>query len=274
MRPDPARVEAFKRRYAALGPGPVIGIAWQSKSTSHRRKSLALEDFAPLFQALPGATFVSLQYGDTRDEIAAASQRCGVRIHRDDSFDNWADLDGLAAQIAALDHVVTVSNLNAHLAGAIGLPAHVLITQNALWYWPHGKAATGGMQSLRLTRLAEHGSTGQAIAGARASLGRDGERGSGLANHRTALRDCYSGLASLAGRHESHRPDRPPAKAPPPTRLRRCSPAVSRSTRPDGSPKQSTSIRRCWHSIPTSPMPSICLAKSPTAPARTNAPSN
>ena len=70
LRPDPARVEAFKRRYAALGPGPVIGIAWQSKSTSHRRKSLALDDFAPLFQALPHATFISLQYGDTADEIA------------------------------------------------------------------------------------------------------------------------------------------------------------------------------------------------------------
>jgi ADP-heptose:LPS heptosyltransferase len=152
MRPDPARIEAFKRRYAAHGPGPTIGIAWQSKSTSHRRKSLALEDFAPLFQALPGATFVSLQYGDTRDEIASISQRCGVRIHRDDSFDNWADLDGLAAQIAALDHVVTVSNLNAHLAGAIGVPAHVLLTQNALWYWPHGKAATRWYASLKLVR--------------------------------------------------------------------------------------------------------------------------
>jgi Flp pilus assembly protein TadD len=170
LRPDPARVDAFKRRYAALGPGPVIGIAWQSKSTSHRRKSLALDDFAPLFHALPHATFVSLQYGDTADEIARVSQRSTVHIHRDDSFDNWADLDGLAAQIAALDHVVTVSNLNAHLAGACGVPAHVLITQNALWYWPHRKTTTRWYASLRLTRLAERGSTGQAIASVARSL--------------------------------------------------------------------------------------------------------
>jgi Tfp pilus assembly protein PilF len=154
LRPDPARVDAFKRRYAALGPGPVIGIAWQSKSTSHRRKSLALDDFAPLFHALPHATFVSLQYGDTADEIARVSQRSTVHIHRDDSFDNWADLDGLAAQIAALDHVVTVSNLNAHLAGACGVPAHVLITQNALWYWPHRKTTTRWYASLKLVRTA------------------------------------------------------------------------------------------------------------------------
>ena len=152
LAPAADRVTAFRQRYAALGNGPAIGLAWRSTSSAYRRKSLALEDFAPLFQALPAATFVSLQYGDTRDEIASASQRCGVRIHRDDSFDNWADLDGLAAQIAALDHVVTVSNLNAHLAGAIGVPAHVLLTQNTLWYWPHGKAATRWYASLNLVR--------------------------------------------------------------------------------------------------------------------------
>jgi hypothetical protein len=164
MKPDRARAEAFRQRYAALGPGPVVGIAWQSNSATHRRKSLALEDFAPLFQALPTATFVSLQYGDTRDEIDSASRRFSVRIHRDDSFDNWTDLDGLAAQIAALDHVVTVSNLNAHLAGAIGIPAHVLITQNTLWYWPYAKSVTRWYRSLKLVRLAEHGSAAQALS--------------------------------------------------------------------------------------------------------------
>jgi tetratricopeptide (TPR) repeat protein len=164
LAPAADRVAMFRQRYAALGAGPSIGLAWRSTSAAYRRKSLALEDFAPLFQALPGATFISLQYGDTREEIAQASQRCGVRIHHDDSFDNWADLDGLAAQIAALDHVVTVSNLNAHLAGAIGIPAHVLLTQNALWYWPHGKPSTRWYGSLRLTRLADHGSAAQAVS--------------------------------------------------------------------------------------------------------------
>jgi Flp pilus assembly protein TadD len=166
MKPDAGRVAVFRQRYAKYGPGPVVGIAWQSKSTSHRRKSLALEDFAPLFQALPTATFISIQYGDTRDEIERVVQRFRVGIHRDDSFNNWTDLDGLAAQIAALDHVVTVSNLNAHLAGAMGVPAHVLVTQNALWYWPHRKSASRWYNSLRLVRTTEHGSARDGVAAA------------------------------------------------------------------------------------------------------------
>ncbi|HEX2113842.1 MAG TPA: hypothetical protein VHM01_05510, partial [Alphaproteobacteria bacterium] len=63
-------------------------------------------------------------------------------------------LDGVAAQIAALDLVVTVSNLNAHLAGATGIPAHVLLTQNTLWYWPHQKSTTPWYPSVRLHGVA------------------------------------------------------------------------------------------------------------------------
>jgi ADP-heptose:LPS heptosyltransferase len=151
--PDPARVADFKTRYAALGSGPRIGISWRSASQAYRRKSLQLEDFAPLFAAFPGATFISLQYGDTAADIARAEQICATRIHRDSSFDNWTDLDGLVAQIAALDAIVTVSNLNAHLAGATGIPTHVLVTQNTLWYWPHEKPASAWYPSLRLTRI-------------------------------------------------------------------------------------------------------------------------
>ncbi len=163
LRPDPQRVAAFRERYAALGPGPRIGIAWRSASPNHRRKSLALDDFAPLFAALPHASFVSLQYGDTRDELAHARSRHGVAILHDDSFDNWTDLDGLAAQIASLDHVVTVSNLNAHLAGAAGIPADVLVTANVLWYWPDGRPRTAWYRSLRLHHANALASARQAV---------------------------------------------------------------------------------------------------------------
>jgi Flp pilus assembly protein TadD len=163
LRPDPDRVAAFRERYRLLGPGPLIGIAWQSKSPTHRRKSLTLDDLTPLLRAHPEAIYVSLQYGDVRDEIAGVSRRLGVRIHHDDSFDNWADLDGVVAQIAALDRVVTVSNINAHLAGAAGVPAHVLVTQNALWYWPHAKSVSPWYRTVRLTRLSDYRSVHAAL---------------------------------------------------------------------------------------------------------------
>ena len=55
LAPAADRVAAFRQRYASLGNGPTIGLAWRSTSPAYRRKSLALEDFAPLFQALPGS---------------------------------------------------------------------------------------------------------------------------------------------------------------------------------------------------------------------------
>jgi ADP-heptose:LPS heptosyltransferase len=166
--PEPARVAEFKARYAALGPGPKIGISWRSSSQAYRRKSLRLEDFAPLFAACPDATFISLQYGDTADDIARAQELCATRVHHDASLDNWTDLDGVAAQIAALDTVVTVSNLNAHLAGAAGIPAHVLVTQNTLWYWPHAKSSTPWYPSVRL--YGTGGGHGNAVAAIAAQL--------------------------------------------------------------------------------------------------------
>jgi len=147
---DPARVAGFKRRYGALGPGPKIGLSWRSNSPSHRCKSLPLDAFAPLFAAMPDAVFVSLQYGDTTEERTAFKQRFGVRLIHDDSFDNWTDLDGLAAQVAALDRVVTVSNVNAHFAGAQGVPAHVLIAGNSPWYWLYGQTRTPWYGSVTL----------------------------------------------------------------------------------------------------------------------------
>ena len=148
--PDPARVTSFRQRYSAIAAGPKIGISWRSKSDAYRRKSLSLDAFEPLFSVFPEAVFVSLQYGDTADERAAFEQRFGAKIVHDDSFDNWTDLDGLAAQIAALDHVVTVSNLNAHFAGAQGKPAHVLTMTHTLWYWPQGKTTTPWYPSITL----------------------------------------------------------------------------------------------------------------------------
>jgi Flp pilus assembly protein TadD len=161
LRPDPARVAAFRRRYATLGAGPKIGIAWRSASAVHPRKSLILDEFAPLFAALPDATYVSLQYGDTAEELGRARAKYGASILHDDSFDNWSDLDGLAAQIASLDHVVTVSNINAHLAGAQGIPTDVVVAANVLWYWPHAKPCTAWYPSLRLHHAGEPGSRGR-----------------------------------------------------------------------------------------------------------------
>ena len=86
------------------------------------------------------ATFVNLQYGDTDDDVDKAARLSGARIYTDPGLDRFTDLDGLAAMTAALDQVITTSNITPMIAGAVGVPCWIMLRKSAYWYW--GTAAT------------------------------------------------------------------------------------------------------------------------------------
>jgi len=69
------------------------------------------------------------------------------------------DLEGLAALIDACDVVVTVSNTTAHLAGALGRPALVLLPsgRGLMWYWHLERGDSPWYPSLKLFRQARSG---------------------------------------------------------------------------------------------------------------------
>jgi hypothetical protein len=126
LRTDPARAEALRRDYRAGGNDRLVGLSWRSANPAlGAAKSLRPADLAPL-AAIPGCRFVCLQYGVTADELTVLQNLFGERFLLDPAIDARNDLDGLAAQIAALDLTVTVSNVTAHLAGAQGRPVWVL----------------------------------------------------------------------------------------------------------------------------------------------------
>ncbi|HEX9648208.1 MAG TPA: tetratricopeptide repeat protein [Alphaproteobacteria bacterium] len=134
---DADRIAAARARHEALGPGLKVGIAWRSVGPNARygrAKSTALADWAPLL-ATPGARFESLQYGDCAREIADLGATCGATVHRDPAVDQAASLDDFAAQVAALDLVVTTSNTTAHMAGALGVETWVLLPPAVDWRW-------------------------------------------------------------------------------------------------------------------------------------------
>ena len=140
LRADPARREALRREASFPKSGPVVGLAW--KSANHKfgaEKSLRLVDLAPVL-AVPGLTFVNLQYGDVAADIAAAKAALDVTVHQVEGVDIYNDIDGLMALVDACDVVVTTSNITAHLAGAIGKKAVVLVPsgRGCLWYWQGG----------------------------------------------------------------------------------------------------------------------------------------
>ena len=147
---DPARVQALKDRYRALGPGPVIGIAWHSDSPTYSdRKNIDLAQWRPILQAAKDCTLISLQYGDAR---SAAEDTPGAHIHTDTDIDPRTDLDDHAAQIAAVDHVVSISNASVHLAGALGVPCSVIVGDNPPWHWSLEGDTSSWYGSLKIFR--------------------------------------------------------------------------------------------------------------------------
>lgn len=133
---DQSRVKALQSQLKT-DMRPLIGITWRSKNTRlGGGKSINLEQLLPVLSN-PSFQFVSLQYGDTRDELAAFHQRFGISIASCLSVDNFSDLDGHAALIEACDSVLTVSNTSAHIAGALGKPTCVMLSkgEGRLWYW-------------------------------------------------------------------------------------------------------------------------------------------
>lgn len=135
---DPQRTAELRQRYQAAAPGTMlIGISWRSKNVRlEDAKTIPLELWDPILKN-SGATFLNLQYGDSKDEIARVRQDLGARIIVDNECDPLANLDDFAAQVAAMDLVISVSNTTVHVAGGLGVPVWALVPSNhgRLWYW-------------------------------------------------------------------------------------------------------------------------------------------
>lgn len=131
---DRQAVKRWRRRYAALGPGLKVGVSWRGgKSPAERRlRTLCLDDWLPVF-AVPGIRFVNLQYGERAPELKALADRHEVTVA------DWPgavdDLDDFAAQIEALDLVISVANTTVHFAGALAKPVWVLVPAAPSWRW-------------------------------------------------------------------------------------------------------------------------------------------
>lgn len=168
LKPDINYISSFRRKYNKLARGrKVIGISWWSKNhDTGLSKSLKITDLAPLILTRGGSwSFVNLQYGDCREELAALKEHAGDEVYQDDSFDKMLDLDKAAAQIAAMDAVITSSNTVAHIAGALGVPTYVMLPRGLgrYWYWHRDREDSPWYPSLKLIRQTIPGLWGEVI---------------------------------------------------------------------------------------------------------------
>jgi len=160
IRADAGRVALFAERLRLPVPGKVVGISWSSANRDIGTiKTSTLADWAGLLR-VPGTRFVDLQYGDTAEAREALRQRHGVGITHLDDLDLFNDIEGLAALCSACDLVITVSNVTAHLAGALGKPVWLLApsAKGRIWYWFSGRSDSPWYPSMRVFTQTSPGS--------------------------------------------------------------------------------------------------------------------
>jgi hypothetical protein len=112
--------------------GKRIGVCWAAGDWDSARSIPP----ARLFDALDGhgAGLYSLQRGPAADALDPALRE---RLRNPD--DRSMQVADTAALIATLDIVVTVDSFVAHLAGAMGKPACILLKHEADWRWMLGQ---------------------------------------------------------------------------------------------------------------------------------------
>lgn len=152
---DAALTETLRKKYATAANGRrIVGISWRSKSPgAEAEKTPALAQWAPILK-VPDILFVNLQYGDCTADLAAIERDFGVQVLHDPEVDPMRDLVAFAAQVAAMDLTVSISNTTVHFAGALGSPCWAMIPSNRgrPWHWFVDRDDSPWYPSVRLFR--------------------------------------------------------------------------------------------------------------------------
>ncbi|MDX2145277.1 MAG: tetratricopeptide repeat protein [Rhodospirillaceae bacterium] len=152
---DSQRRDKIRAELTAKKPGaPIVGVSWGSYNPQMLHgKSSPLAAWAPVLST-ENVHFVRLQeFVEGRDGSAPDMALRG-RMSDAAGLDLFKDIDGQAALIAACDLVVTISNTTAHLAGALGVPAWVLLPFGHFqpWYWFQDRTDSPWYPSVTLHR--------------------------------------------------------------------------------------------------------------------------
>jgi len=113
-----------------------IGISWTTASIQGfaRYRSIPLLDLSSAL-AMPEIQLINLQYGEVADELLEVETSLGTHILESLNLDKMNDVDGLASLISSCDLVVTIDNVTANLAGALGVETRVLLPKTADPRW-------------------------------------------------------------------------------------------------------------------------------------------
>ncbi len=148
LKADPEKTAKLREKYLAGGAKKLVGISWHTKNdeTAYIR-NIPLAQWEPLYD-VPGVQCVSLQYGDHAAEIASMNGK----VLADPAVDALNDIDALAAQMAAMDAVVSIQNATVHMAGGLGVPCTLMLNAASDWRWGMGASENRWYKSVRVER--------------------------------------------------------------------------------------------------------------------------
>ncbi len=144
-------VELWRQRLDPI-PGFRVGVAWKGnpKQDNDPRRSFTVDRFQEMV-VIPGVQLICLQHGH-RDELADS--------HIWDLGDYYEQGDWLdtAAVVANLDLVICPCTGVAHLAGGMGKPVWVALSEPGCWRWATKREDTPWYPSMRIFRQTTRGS--------------------------------------------------------------------------------------------------------------------
>lgn len=127
-----------------------IGLVWRGKSLPDPHRSV---DLAQLCAHLPqGPLYVSLQQSHSDEDHSLMQERGDIV-----SFGKHLEsFDDTAALASCLDLSLCIDTSVAHLLGALGLPAWLILRRQADWRWGRERSHSPWYESLRLYRQTRH----------------------------------------------------------------------------------------------------------------------
>ena len=152
----PKETKKRRRKYKELSNGRMlIGVSWKSAGPDQswsESRSIPLNDYWISVLSNKDCYFINLQYGDVKQELELLKSETGLIVYNDQDICTFENLDGFAAQVSALDLVISIDNTTAHIAGALGQEVWTLLPHIPYWRWLQDVEDTLWYKNMRLFR--------------------------------------------------------------------------------------------------------------------------
>lgn len=152
----PKETKKRRRKYKELSNGRMlVGVSWKSAGPDQswsESRSITLNDYWISVLSNQDCYFINLQYGDVKQELELLKSETGLIVYNDQDICTFENLDGFAAQVLALDLVISIDNTTAHIAGALGQKVWTLLPHIPYWRWLQDVEDTLWYKNMRLFR--------------------------------------------------------------------------------------------------------------------------